>query len=245
MLPSYGKITCRACFKGTESEVGEPHPDWRIVNDPGAWGADNPRILVLGFSKGATQAGIYQHGRFEEVAFAGMRPRLTAALRAMGVLSNIETVDEKIADRHSDIAFGSLIRCSVSRRDPKASASTGREVFACTGPLITKSFSEIPSVVRTCTEKYLVGLPATVHVVFLLGNSDGYVKSCQSLLQSLFPASFCKINAMAVKADGRYWIHLAHPSGLNGHFNDWLLSDVGAGQKREEAKRAVNALRLP
>ena len=239
MLPSHGKVECRACFANTSSEVTTPHPDWRMINDPGAWGSSTPEVLVLGFSKGATQAGIYRTGRFEDIAFAGMRPRLTQALRAMGVLSATETVDQKIADPSSRISFGSLVRCSVSRRDVKASSKTGRDVFACTGPLISKSFSEIPEVVRTCASKYLQGLPSSVRMVFFLGNTDSYVKSCQALVQSLYPGTFSRVNSMAVKADGRFWIHLAHPSGLNGHFNDWLESEIGSGAKRIKARSPV------
>lgn len=239
MLPSHGKIECRACFENTSSEVSTPHPDWRMINDPGAWGSSTPEVLVLGFSKGATQAGIYQTGRFGDIAFAGMRPRLTKALRAIGVLSAADTADERINDPHSRISFGSLVRCSVSRRDVKASSKKGREVFACTGPLISKSFSEIPEVVRTCTSKYLRDLPKSVRIVLFLGNTDSYVKSCQALVNSLYADTFSRVNSMAVKADGRLWVHLAHPSGLNGHFKDWLESESGPGAKRLEAMRAI------
>lgn len=37
---------------------------------------------------------------------------------------------------------------------------------------------------------------------------------------------------MTVKADNRLWIHLAHPSGLNGHFKTWLTEYTGSGLKR-------------
>lgn len=240
MLPKHGKIECRSCFAADGSNVHKPHPDWNMINDPGAWGGSTaPEYLVLGFSKGATQAGIYESGRFEDVAFAGMRARLTEALRAVGALAAGETADAKIADPNSNIAFGSLIRCSVSRRDKAASAKAGKKVYACTGPLITKSFKEIPSVIEACAGKFLKDLPASVKVIFLLGNTDSYVKSCQALLRQLFPAGFTHINPMAVRADNRVWIHVAHPSGLNGHFNTWLNTESGAGLKRLQAKSAA------
>ncbi len=239
MLPTHGKISCRKCFVNSSDDVVAPNPSWRMVNDPGAWGSNAPRILVLGFSKGATQAGIYKRGKFEEIAFSGMRPRLTQALQSMGVLDEHETSDQKIGDPKSDIAFGSLIRCSVSRKDEKASAKIGSDVYACTGPLISKAFSEIPHVVEACASMYLATLPKSVKIVFFLGNTDSYVKYCQRLIQSMFQRNFSQFNSMAVKADGRFWIHLAHPSGLNGHFNDWLKTERGAGAKRIEAKRAV------
>lgn len=242
MLPEHGKITCRECFTNTDSDTFAPNSKWKMINDPGAWGGREPEYLVLGFSKGATQSGMYDKGRFEEVAFAGMRNRLTQALRLMSVLSQNESVDEKISDPNSNIAFGSLIRCSVSRIDEKASAKKGKDVFACTGPLITKSFIEIPEIISTCSKKYLSNLPVTIRIVFMLGNGDSYVKNCQRLLESLFPGDFRTINTMAVHADGRLWVHLAHPSGLNGHFNTWANESVGPGLKRIEASRAIGSL---
>ena len=80
-----------------------PHPDWRIINDQGAWGSTSTEVLVLGFSKGATQAGIYQSGKFEDIAFAGMRPRLSQVLQAMKLLPLNETADQRISDPNSNI----------------------------------------------------------------------------------------------------------------------------------------------
>lgn len=242
MLPKHGRMECRACFYGSTSDTAQPHHGWRMINDPGAWGSENPEFLVLGFSKGATQAGIFQQGRFEDIAFAGMRTRLTQALKAINVLSKDENADEKISSPDSNIAFGSLIRCSVSRRDEKSSEKSGREIFACTGALITKSFSEIPQVIKTCSSRFLVGLPQSVKAVIFLGNSDKYVEGCQALIKELFPSDFIRVNPMAVQADGRVWVHLAHPSGLNGHFNTWLSADVGSGIKRIQARHALKGV---
>lgn len=241
MLPVHGKIECRECYVSAGS-IAQPHPDWRMINDPGAWGGSEPEYLVLGFSKGATQAGIYESGRFENVAFAGMRDRLTKALRAMGALRENETADQKISDPHSNIAFGSLIRCSVSRLDKNASAKTRQDVYSCTGPLIAKSFTEIPAVISNCARKYLTDLPKSIRVVFMLGNSDNYVQSCQQLVRSLYPQSK-QINSMATLAGNRLWVHLAHPSGLNGHFNTWLTQSSGSGTKRVLAQEALHKFR--
>jgi len=241
MFPKHGKIDCRVCFDN-DSNLTSPHCDWKMVNDPGAWGgSENPEFLVLGFSKGATQANFYNNGSFEDVAFKGMRPRLTEALRTVGVLSDIETVDDKIQKPKSNISFGSLIRCSVSRRDPKASIQKKEEVYSCTGPLIKKSFSEIPDVINRCTDKYLSNLPESIKVVFLLGNDNGYVKKCRELLKNKFYSDYKEMNSMAVFANKRVWVHLAHPSGMNGHFNNWLIANDGAGIKRKEAITAMSA----
>jgi hypothetical protein len=241
MFPIHGRIDCRVCFDN-ESNLTKPNINWKMINDPGAWGGgETPEYLVLGFSKGATQANYYNNGSFEEVAFKGMRPRLTEALRTVGALSKTENVGDKIINPQSNIAFGSLIRCSVSRRDAKASEQKKEEIYSCTGPLIKKSFSEIPDVIDRCTDKYLSNLPSSIKAVFLLGNDNGYVERCRKLLKSKFYNDFKEINSMAVFADNRIWVHLAHPSGMNGHFNKWLLTDDGAGIKRKEAIAAVLA----
>ena len=239
MFPKHGRIDCRVCFEN-DTNLAPLHNDWKMVNDPGAWGgSENPEYLVLGFSKGATQANYYNKGSFEDVAFKGMRPRLTEALRAVGVLSKTEIIDTKINDSKSNIAFGSLIRCSVSRLDIKASQQKNKEVYSCTGPLIKKSFKEIPDVISSCTDKFLSHLPKSIKVVFLLGNDNGYVKSCRELLKRKFHGDLKEINSMAVTADNRIWVHLAHPSGMNGHFNKWLNSNEGAGIKRKEAIASI------
>jgi hypothetical protein len=241
MIPKHGKIDCRLCFGKSDGSQRKPNPDWNMINDPGAWGGgDAPEYLVLGFSKGATQAGIYDSGRFEDVAFAGMRSRLTEALRAIGVLEGHENVDTKISNPNSNIAFGSLIRCSVSRIDKKGSSNMHKDVYACTGPLITKSFKEIPEIITNCTKRFLTDLPASLKTVIFLGNTDSYVRSCQFVVRQLFPSDFKQINAMAVSANRRIWINIAHPSGLNGHFNSWLNTDVGPGIKRIQAKAALS-----
>ena len=62
-FPAHGPIACRKCFSGSTSDsltIGR----WQAVNDPGAWGSAAPKILVLGFSKGFTQAGAYRTGKF-------------------------------------------------------------------------------------------------------------------------------------------------------------------------------------
>ena len=86
-LPGHGPIKCRLCFSGQEDV--ELHKNWRIINDPCAGGSATPEILVLGFSKGAIQAGLYQGSNFDDVLFGGkqMRNNLTKVLRAVNLLA--------------------------------------------------------------------------------------------------------------------------------------------------------------
>src|SRR5205823_5625698 len=155
----HGRLDCSRCFKNSESfqQLGQ----WRMRRDPGAWGSTRPKYLVMGFSKGATQADIYANGDFDDVAFGGeiTRRNLTNILRKVRLLKPDETVDEKIRATERDFHFASLVRCSLSRYDEKESAKRGHAVYTTYGPLITKSFSEIPHVIDQCTDVFLARLP--------------------------------------------------------------------------------------
>lgn len=56
----HGKQNCRACFDDpslywnskTTNEFVVGKKRWRLRANPGYWGASNPEVLVLGFSKG-------------------------------------------------------------------------------------------------------------------------------------------------------------------------------------------------
>ena len=50
LLPPHGKIDCHDCFSDGQLQTS-PHPKWLMRNDPGAWGSEKPKILILGFSK--------------------------------------------------------------------------------------------------------------------------------------------------------------------------------------------------
>lgn len=233
-LPSHGPIACRRCFTGLDpvQEIGS----WRIVNDPGAWGAATPKVLVLGFSKGFTQADASRAGRFEDIPFKGMRPRLSEVLLTLGALGPGERVDVKMVASERDIAFGSLVRCSLSRKNPK----TRR--LECTGAIMPKSFvEEITPVVRRCAESYLSDLPPSVRLVVMLGTGDTYIAGCRSLIRSIHREHFSDINDVAYRTGSVTWVHVSHPSGLNGHHPAWMAGEPTSvqGRKRLLALAAI------
>lgn len=98
-LPVHGKFSCHKCYQTCEDSFHQPHNLWNMRNDPAAWGGSEPEILVLGFSKGSTQANIYQNGKFEDIAFGGKaRNRLDEALKRIGVLPLKEHITKHIED---------------------------------------------------------------------------------------------------------------------------------------------------
>lgn len=232
-LPAHGPISCRSCFSaaGNEMDLGR----WRVVNDPGAWGSAQPRILVLGFSKGFTQATAYKSGSFEDVPFKDMRPRLSAMLSALGVLRHGEDVSTRMVSGERELAFGSLVRCSLSRRGP-----TG--AYSCTGQVMPKAFTEeIAVVVKRCAETFLAHLPGSVRLVLMLGITDSYIKGCAEVVQHLRPLQFSLLNNVAYRSGNVTFVHVSHPSGLNGHYGSWMERDsnTASGRKRIAAEDAI------
>lgn len=235
-LPPHGPMSCRRCFPGS---INTPliRGRWQAINDPGAWGSQTPRVLVLGFSKGFTQANAYANGNFEDIPFKGMRRRLTEMLQSLGVLPETDEVGGKFAPGEKDFAFGSLVRCSLARRD-----NSGK--LGCTGPIMPKAFvEEVASVTRTCAETYLTKIPDRTKLVLMLGTADSYVGSCMALIRSLHPSTFGRLNSMSYRASGSVFVHVSHPSGSNGHHSAWMSGGAGtkSGAKRKQAEVGVQA----
>lgn len=213
-LPKHGKIDCRKCFSGCKEDLMQPTPDWKLRNDPGAWGNQEPEVLVLGFSKGSTQADIYRKGKFEDVAFGGpARSRLNEALHTIGLLKEDEHVTDKIEDTNSRFAFGSLVRCSLTR-------CGADDVHSSSGPLVIKSFKEIPQILDNCSQQFLANLPERTTMVVMLGVSDPYIKGCFRLLSRIYP-EMKMINEVSYGDGKRLFVHITHPSPGNGHFTQW------------------------
>ena len=232
-LPSHGRIACRRCFASDEQSqtVGK----WRMVNDPAAWGSANPTVLLLGFSKGFTQADAFRTRRFEDVPFKDMRTRLTEELQLLGIIGKSETVDQKMVSTEIEIGFGSFVRCSLSRINTKGK-------LVCSGEVMPKAFSEEIMVhVETCARTYLARLPATVKLVLLLGTTDTYMKGCRSIIQSLYGDGFAQINDVSYRTGDIVWVHVSHASRMNGHHSTWMSGDSSTkpGQKRNLAMDAI------
>ncbi|PHY93235.1 hypothetical protein CSR02_12585 [Acetobacter pomorum] len=179
-------------------------------------------------------------GKFEDVPFKKARGRLRSILCRIGLLDQAETdeeFDKRFEATERDFAFGSLVRCSLSRMNSK----TGR--YECTGQVMTKAFSEpVSTVVRCCARTYLSTLPAKLQVIILLGTAAGYIKDCKKLIRSIHPRSFVEVNDVAYWAAGVKWVHVTHPSGMNGYYGKWMSADKtdASGAKREDAIYALS-----
>jgi hypothetical protein len=213
---------------------------WQMVNDPAAWGSPTPEILILGFSKGFTQANAFRSDRLDDIPFKNMRIRLTDEMRLLGVLDAAETVDQKITATETKFAFGSLVRCSLSRLNAKGK-------LVCTGEVMPKAFTEeVSSKLRNCAETFLTELPASVRLVLMLGITDSYINGCRGVIRSLHSAEFSDINAVSYRTRNVVWIHVSHPSGLNGHHQVWMAGNpkTKPGHKQNLALDAIRLSRF-
>jgi hypothetical protein len=233
MLPEHGKIDCSDCFNSdmTKQTCGQ----WRLDNNPCAWGSSSPRVLVLGFSKGANQTEVIQKGMFEDIAFSGVRDRLKEVLLISGLIDKDQDINSIFKSDEKEFAFGSLLRCGLSYDQ----YNSGK--FATSGSIIAKSFKIEPTRtwINNCAQKYLVDLPSSVKVVVMLGVSNTYLTNCWDLISGIY-SDAQRINEVAYIAGNKLFVHLVHPSRANGHFSDWCEKHGSVGEKRKQAISALN-----
>jgi hypothetical protein len=108
-LPAHGRIDCNACYGGESvlfDRTRRDDRDWRITSNPLAWGNPNAPIVVLGFSKGQTQAGALAGTPHDQIAYKGKRENVGRILAHVGLVkkgslaSQTAAVDKMIADRN-------------------------------------------------------------------------------------------------------------------------------------------------
>ena len=244
LLPSHGRIQCRNCWqqhKGQDEFVSDD-TRFKLVNDPAAWGAENPRILVLGITKGNTQSGAMKSDEFDKVPYKNFRERLTTVLHLVGLAVDVRDVSRLIAKAETTFAWGSVVRCSLTgwdREKKKYSGESGKVLPAF-------SDREMGAVVAKCFSTHLARLPSRLELIVLLGNSDSYIKKMMKLVARFYPRDFHfdPQDKVSYEAGGKLWVHVGHPSGGNGYYNNFLNDppETGQGAKRELARRAIERL---
>jgi hypothetical protein len=229
----HGPINCAECFPSNESPL--KIDEWRLTNNPGYYGSTSPKILVLGFSKGANQNKAEKIGGFDEIAFAGARHRLQEVLECLGVMPSDRSIDALMTGNEREFGVTSIVRCSFCKMK--------NGVCKTSGDVIPSSFTNAKtlSVIETCTSKYLSVLQESTNLVILLGTSETYIKKTKIIFSSMYP-DYEQVNHVAFKAGGALWVYGTHPSPGNGYFRAW--ADKGpedsSGQKRILAVEAIN-----
>lgn len=232
-LPSHGRVKCVRCFKSEftldfdETKREAPDRGWRITSNPLSWGSTEPEVVVLGFSKGPTQAGALSSFPHNEIAYKSSRKAVGKILAHIGVVRQPVNgdykgmVDRLISDESGQFHFGSLVRCTVERYDEKSSAWKGSG-----GGMLDKfmgtSFGK--EIAMNCASQFLGALPATTKLVvmFGLGTKLNYVDASRKLIEAVRPSKWRALNKVAY-TDGRIiFVHVEHFASQGALLPNWL-----------------------
>lgn len=230
MLPSSGRIACNACYCARDPEFGitaRTAEGWRITANPLAWGSTQPEVLVLGFSKGPTQLSALAATPHDDIAYKGSRHNVGRILEHVGLLdllpgeSHKQAVHRVIADRNGRFHFGSLIRCSVERRDDSTDSWKGSG-GGMLDRFIATSFGR--SVAENCVARYLGLLPQSTKLIVMFGTGSrlNYVSAARSLFERARPRHWRTINDVAYSDGEITVVHVEHFASQGALVPNWL-----------------------
>lgn len=246
-LPSHGRVNCTRCFgDGAQVEFDRTRRaaedgKWRITANPLAWGSDEPEIVVLGFSKGPTQAGALATTPHDQIAFKKSRTAVGKILAHVGVMARpadgnlSRAVDRLIADPKGSFHFASLVRCTVERYDDEKKSWQG------SGGGMLDKFVATPfgqEVAGNCATTFLASLPASTKLVIMfgLGTKMNYVREARRLIAAAQPGAWRTVNDVAY-TDGRVtFVHVEHFASQGALIPNWLGEN-----KHERAKLGIMA----
>ncbi|WP_342641325.1 hypothetical protein [Rhodoligotrophos ferricapiens] len=229
-LPHPGRVDCSLCYGRqpiTFDQTRRTDGDWRITANPLAWGNPNAEVILLGFSKGPSQAGALAGTPHELIAFKGRRLEVGKILAHVGLIPKQEPeglkrmVDKLIGDKTGRFHFGSLIRCTVERRDRRTGEWKG------SGGGMLDRFVATPfgqEVAGRCAMRFLGFLPATTKLVIMfgLGTRGNYVREVLKLVQRARPGQWRQVNEVS-HTDGRVTlVHVEHFAAQGALLPNWL-----------------------
>lgn len=218
------------CFKGCgkiDYDITQrTDVDWRITANPLAWGSSNPEVLVLGFSKGPTQAGALASTPHDQIAYKGRRAAVGKILARVGLIpeqmdsaSLNKSVDRLIADKNGRFHFGSLIRCTVERRDGLEWKGSGGGML---DKFVATDFGK--EVAINCTSEFLSSLPTKTKLIVLfgMGSKQKYVTECLSLFKLSRGGDWQELNDVSY-TDGKVTVvHVEHFASQGALIPKWL-----------------------
>lgn len=190
VLPALGRVACTACYAGpVRFDATQQEGDgWRITANPLAWGSQRPKVLVMGFSKGPTQAGALARASHDQIAFRGAQGQAYKILAHLGLVPKVEdpkrAMIRLLGDSLGPFAFGSFIRCTVTRWDAK------EEEWLGTGGGMLDRFVATPFGARvacSCAARFLATLPPETKLVVMygLGSRLGYVEASERIIRQV------------------------------------------------------------
>ncbi len=229
-LPAHGRVSCSICHTSLNPDFDHTKTtkeNWRITFNPLSWGATEPEVVVLGFSKGPTQAGALAHAPHNSIAYKGSRGNVGKILSHIGLIPHgtndelSEKVDRLIADESGRFHFASLVRCAVERFDPKTSQWKGSG-----GGMLDKFVSTEfgGKVAGNCVERFLSKLPASTKliVMFGLGTRMNYVREARKLFFQARPGNWRIINDVTYSDGAVTIVHVEHFASQGALIPNWL-----------------------
>lgn len=211
--------------------------------NPLAWGNADPEVIVLGFSKGPTQAGALATAEHDQIAYKGSRGNVGKLLKHIGLLQQLngedpgQAVSRLITDKQGKFHFGSLIRCTVERQDSGAWKGSG-------GGMLDK-FVATPfgrEISSNCTTQFLKTLPTKTKliVMFGMGSKLNYVRESFALYQKARGGIWRWINEVAY-TDGKVTVvHVEHFASQGNLIPRWLGEQ--AHERAQYGKMAAGAV---
>lgn len=229
-LPHHGRIECNLCHVGQSASFDQTRTvdrDWRITCNPLAWGNHAPEVVVLGFSKGPTQAGALAASPHDAIAYKGSRANVGKIMAHVGLIPKAPShaytgyVDRLIAERNGRFHFGSLVRCTVERQEQ----STGKWKGSGGGMLdkfVATSFGRI--VTTNCGQRFLGDLPSSAKVILMfgLGTKMNYVRESRQIFNRVRPGAWRTINSCAYTDGSITVVHVEHFAAQGALIPNWL-----------------------
>lgn len=228
-LPQHGRVSCSTCFDDSRpiefDRTRRVGGTWRITANPLAWGNSDAEIVVLGFSKGPTQAGAIASEPHDDIAYKRGRAKMGQILQHVGLLPGVlpggeaNAVSQLIARRDGRFHFGSLIRCTVERLD--------KGVWKGSGGGMLDRFVATPfgiEIAGNCSKQFLADLPVRTRLVvmFGLGYDLNYVSASRALFERARGGTWQLLNDVAY-TDGQITVvHVEHFASQGSLVGDWL-----------------------
>lgn len=228
-LPAHGRVTCNRCFSSCNQiefdKTRRTEQTWRITANPLAWGSNDPEVVILGFSKGPTQAGALASTPHEEIAYKGSRTNVGKILRHVGLLPGIndedlgQAVSRLIAQPTGRLHFGSLIRCTVEQNIAGAWKGSGGGML---DKFTATAFGK--EVTMNCISRFLGALPdrTKLIVMFGMGSKLNYVNASFELFRVARGGDWKMLNEVAYTDGIITVVHVEHFASQGALIPQWL-----------------------
>ncbi len=252
-LPRHGRVDCSLCHRGpvTFDVTRREHDGWRITANPLSWGNERPKVLVLGFSKGPTQAGALANHHHDEIAYKDGRQNAYRILERVGLVPPNDRPEEAmgrlIADRNGAFGFGSLVRCTVERWGPykgKKQSLKGTMQWQGSGGMLDRFAASTlgEEVVARCATRFLADLPTETRLVIMfgMGTGRGYVKECARIIGAVRRRPGWRVDDDVSYGDEEVtFVHVEHFASQGALVPNWLGAVGKDGALKDKDRAAI------